>query len=145
VDAIDLLILALRLVFVALLYVFLVLVLRLSVRALREPATTSARGRERLELVVVDPGASALSAGAVIAVDDGSTFGRSEGADVLVSDIAVSGAHARIERVGRRWMVRDLGSTNGTRVNDARIEPRGALREGDVLSIGTVRLQVKPR
>jgi pSer/pThr/pTyr-binding forkhead associated (FHA) protein len=145
VDAVDLLILALRLLFVALLYVFLIVVVRLSVAALRSPERADPRSAAQLELVVIDPGASALAAGEVIAVAEGATLGRSDGADVLVADSAVSGEHARIERIGRRWVVTDLGSTNGTRVNDARVARQRALRAGDVLSLGTVRLQVKPR
>jgi hypothetical protein len=146
VDAVDLLILGLRLVFVALLYVFLIVVVRLSVAGLRRAERADdVSSAAQLELVVIDPGASALSAGEVIAVAEGATLGRGTGADVRVADSAVSGEHARIERIGRRWVVTDLGSTNGTRVNDARVAPQRALRAGDVLSLGTVRLQVKPR
>jgi Inner membrane component of T3SS, cytoplasmic domain len=145
VDSIDLLILALRLVFVALLYLFLFVVLRLAVAGLRGRETAAAPAEARLKLVVLEPGVSGLSAGEIIAVADGATLGRGDASDVVLSDTAVSAQHARVERLGRRWVVTDLSSTNGTRINDAPVQPRGTLSAGDVLSLGTVRLQVMPR
>lgn len=142
-DLVDLIILALRLVFVALLYLFLAVVLRMAIGGLRARPTPG--GAARLELVVLEPGASDLSPGEVIAVADGTTLGRGDQADVVLADTAVSAEHARVHRVGRRWVVTDLGSTNGTRVNDAVVHERTALAEGDVLAVGTVRLQVMPR
>jgi len=139
VDAVDVLILALRLVFVALLYVFVALVLRMAYGATRPRVT------QQLNLRVVEPGASSLQPGEVLAIGAGSTLGRSSRADVVLADTAVSAEHARVDRVGRRWIVTDLGSTNGTRVNDAAISGRAALNPGDVLSIGPVRLEVVAR
>jgi FHA domain len=139
VDAVDVLILALRLLLVALLYLFLVAVLRMAYVATRPSLT------QRLSLRVVEPGASSLAPGEILNLAPGTTLGRGGAADVVVADTAVSAEHARVDRVGRRWMVIDLGSTNGTRVNDAVIRGRAALRQGDVLSLGTVRLEVVAR
>jgi type III secretion system (T3SS) inner membrane Yop/YscD-like protein len=136
VDAIDLLILALRLVLVALLYLFLVVVLRMAYGA-TGPSVT-----QRLSLRVVEPGASSLQPGEVFDVGPGATLGRGGQADVVLADTAVSAEHARVDRVGRHWMVTDLGSTNGTRLNNAAVKGRAALNPGDVLSLGTVRLEV---
>jgi hypothetical protein len=146
VDGIDLLILALRLLFVALLYAFLVVVLRTSIGAVGSPSADRApHERRRLEFVVIEPGTSSLAAGEVIGVPDGATFGRAGEADIVLADSAVSAQHARIQRVGRKWVITDLGSTNGTRVNDAIAHPRATLAEGDVVQLGTVQLQVRPR
>jgi pSer/pThr/pTyr-binding forkhead associated (FHA) protein len=41
-----------------------------------------------------------------------------------------------------RWWIRDEGSTNGTLVNGERINSERALREGDELQIGGVRLRM---
>jgi hypothetical protein len=145
VDSIDVLILALRLAFVALLYLFLIVVLRLAMAGLRGREVVAAPGKARLELLVVEPGASGLNAGEIIAIADGATLGRGDASDVVLSDAAVSAQHARVERLGRQWVVTDLDSTNGTRINDAPVHTRGTLSEGDVLSLGTVRLRVVPR
>lgn len=135
-DALDILILALRLLLVALLYVFLVAVLRMAMSATR-PAPA-----QRLSLRVVEPGASSLSPGEVLQLGAGTTLGRGERADVVLADTAVSSEHARVDHVGRGWVVVDLGSTNGTRVNQAVIRGRTRLAAGDVLSLGTVRFEV---
>jgi hypothetical protein len=64
--------------------------------------------------------------------------GRSPGADVRIDDRLVSGMHARIFWTGDYWAVRDLGSTNGTFVNDRRLQPGKdrALALGDSLAFG---------
>ena len=141
-DLLDVLILALRLVLVALLYIFLATVLRMAARGLRAPALVGVRSDAQLMLVVVEPGNSSLNAGQVLELADGSTLGRAERADVAVADPAVSSEHARIDRVGRAWVITDLGSTNGTRLNDERVAGRAPLATGDVLSLGTIRLRV---
>ena len=142
-DLVDLVILALRIVMVALLYLFLVLVLRTAAGSLGHSATHSRRSApQALRLVVLEPGGSDLSAGQVMQLEAAATLGRSEHADLVLADPAVSGEHARLERVGRAWVITDLGSTNGTRLNDARVDGRTPLTDGDVLALGTVRLQV---
>ena len=143
-DAVDLIILALRIALVALLYLFLVMVLRFAARGLSTDATGPVRSdRHRLKLVVLEPGTSGLPQGHVLEIDDGVTLGRSAGrADVVVGDPSVSAEHARVQRARQGWVVSDLGSTNGTRVNDAHAGKRTPLLDGDVLVIGAVRLQV---
>jgi pSer/pThr/pTyr-binding forkhead associated (FHA) protein len=139
VDALDVVILALRLVLVALLYIFLFAVLRMALRGTRPSAP------QRLALRVVEPGASTLQAGEILDVVPGTTLGRGGSADLVLVDNAVSAEHARLDRVGRRWVVTDLGSTNGTRLNDAVVSQQVPLAEGDVLALGTVRLEVVAR
>jgi pSer/pThr/pTyr-binding forkhead associated (FHA) protein len=57
----------------------------------------------------------------------------------------VSAEHARVFRVGRAWVVTDLGSTNGTRVNETAVNGEMPLAATDVLTLGSVRLQVVTR
>jgi hypothetical protein len=146
-DLLDLIILALRLLLVALLYLFLVLVMRSAARGLRRPVTTPARSpvAPQLRLIVLEPGIGGMPPGETIAVHDGSTLGRSSRADVVVGDSTVSAEHAHLSRVGRAWVVTDLGSTNGTRVNDLSVTGSAPLADGDVLTLGGVRLQVHVR
>ena len=143
-DILDLAILALRIVLVALLYLFLLRVVRMAAAGLRAPGPTPVRGPEGLlRLVVLEPGTADLARGQTFDVGGaGATLGRAERADIVVADPAVSAEHARLSRVGRAWIVADLDSTNGTRVNDAPVRGRSPLADGDVLSVGNVRLQV---
>jgi pSer/pThr/pTyr-binding forkhead associated (FHA) protein len=66
------------------------------------------------------------------------TLGRSLDADIgLPWDREVSTVHAELERVGEGWAIVDDGlSHNGTWVNNARLNGRRRLRDGDVLRLG---------
>jgi hypothetical protein len=72
----------------------------------------------------------------------GGVIGRSRDCDVTVDDANVSRHHAEVRPSGGSWIVRDLGSTNGVKVNGQRVDPTRAqsLRPGDVLELGTSRL-----
>lgn len=66
-------------------------------------------------------------------------IGRSLSNDIVVNDMRVTRAHARLEYRDGHYLLRDLGSYNGTTVNDEPIETV-ELRSGDVLSLGGVEL-----
>ena len=68
--------------------------------------------------------------------------GRHEECDIQLNSRKVSRKHCVIAQVGEALVVRDLGSTNGIRVNGVRVED-GALRTGDELTIGNFRYQVQ--
>jgi pSer/pThr/pTyr-binding forkhead associated (FHA) protein len=55
-----------------------------------------------------------------------------------VSEPSVSRRHAERRNQGRHWLVRDLGSRNGTRVNGLRVLEETEVRPGDRLSLGEV-------
>lgn len=62
-------------------------------------------------------------------------IGRAEYCDICVPQRTVSREHARIRRRLTGYYIEDLGSTHGTRVNDARIPGRAKLQDGDVITI----------
>lgn len=62
-------------------------------------------------------------------------LGRGGDCTIQVDRDSVSRKHARVFRVGDQWMVEDLGSTNGSYVNDVPIQ-RSPLRDNDFLKIG---------
>ncbi len=63
-------------------------------------------------------------------------LGRLAGIDIEIDAEGISRRHARIGRDDSGWFIEDLGSTNGTQVNDVRIT-RHALADGDLLRCGT--------
>ena len=71
----------------------------------------------------------------------GATLGRSREADIVLDDANVSRKHAEVRPSGGSWTVRDLGSTNGVKVNGRRLEPTRpqSLKRGDVIELGTSR------
>ena len=62
-------------------------------------------------------------------------IGRSGKADIQVDQESVSRSHARISAEIDRFVIADLGSTNGTYVNDRAVDER-VLRDGDLVKIG---------
>jgi hypothetical protein len=65
--------------------------------------------------------------------------GRSHDCDVVLDDPNVSRRHAELRRQGDTWMVADLGSTNGLKVNGRRVE-HAVLKPGDEITLGLSRL-----
>jgi pSer/pThr/pTyr-binding forkhead associated (FHA) protein len=61
---------------------------------------------------------------------------RNEKWDIDLVDRAASRPHAELERQGDHWMLNDLGSANGTKLNGERIEGASVLTEGDAIGIG---------
>jgi DNA-binding response OmpR family regulator len=68
------------------------------------------------------------------------TIGRALENDIVVTSKRVSRAHARVRREGRRVLLEDLGSTNGTFLNDERVLAPTPLRDEDHIAVGDVPL-----
>jgi signal transduction histidine kinase len=64
------------------------------------------------------------------------TIGRQPGVDLCLDAVEVSRRHARILRERGRFFLEDLGSSNGTFLNDARLRDRAELRPRDQIRIG---------
>ncbi|TWU56078.1 diguanylate cyclase [Rubripirellula reticaptiva] len=65
------------------------------------------------------------------------SVGRSPDADLSLSDSSVSRQHAKLIRSENSYVIRDLGSTNGTLVNETLIDTDYTLRTGDTVRIGS--------
>jgi pSer/pThr/pTyr-binding forkhead associated (FHA) protein len=65
------------------------------------------------------------------------TIGRERDCDLLIEDLTVSRMHARLERAADGWLLTDLGSTNGTRLNGWRIREPVRVRTGDRVAFGS--------
>jgi pSer/pThr/pTyr-binding forkhead associated (FHA) protein len=145
----------LKLLFLALLYLFLARVVRVVYlevtgprRAAAFPATPTpatpgpARPSKAvaLRLRVVEP---PEGAGRLYPLGEEVTVGRAPGCGVvLTDDTYVSQLHARIYSQDGDLLVEDLGSTNGTYVNRERLNGSTRIKKGDRLQIGTTVMEV---
>jgi hypothetical protein len=98
-----------------------------------EPLEERARSRQQTVLLVTGGRRLVVGAG-------GATIGRSRHSDVMLDDPNLSRAHAEVRPRGGSWVVTDLGSTNGTRLNGRRLVGTEVLKPGDELEFGTTRL-----
>lgn len=69
--------------------------------------------------------------------------GRGQSCDIRLTDTYVSTAHARITNRNGAWMVEDLGSTNGTYLNQRRVTTPAALAPGDRIRVGKTTLELR--
>ncbi len=73
----------------------------------------------------------------------GVVLGRGGSAEVFVDDVYVSDEHAEVLPDDGSWSVRDLGSTNGTFLNGAKVTRPTPLAVGDQLRVGKTRVEVR--
>jgi Protein of unknown function (DUF3662)/FHA domain len=99
--------------------------------ALNEVGSGAGVGRRR---AVVLAGGKRL-----IVPPGGALVGRSRDCDIVLDDSNVSRRHAEISPSGGQgWLIKDLGSTNGVRVNGRAIDGPHPLESGDRVELGTV-------
>ena len=95
-----------------------------------------------LEAVCASPSQQdAATAAVAIPADGAILLGRDPDADVTIDSAQVSWHHARITSEGGRWVIKDLGSTNGVFVNGSRVRT-AALHPEDELLLGPVAIRL---
>ena len=134
---IDVVLLIGRLLFVALLYLFLFAIMRTGIGLVR-----GQRRKERTWNLSVEKGPKELR-GVTIAVRGPVIVGRSPNADIVIAAGYVSARHARFSLMGQNLFVEDLGSTNGTAVNGQPISEPIALNNNDIVNVGDVSIRVR--
>jgi hypothetical protein len=147
--------LILKIAFLVLLYGFILLVARSATKDLRGApqesivlgAADAARLRAELGVpaarfvVVASP---ELRPDSAIEVTGPTIVGRESGSGIrLEHDEFASARHARIEPRADGVYVEDLGSTNGTFVNDARVKGTRRLSASDILKVGATELRLQ--
>ena len=152
--AVDTVLLALKLGFLVLLYLFIWRIVRTASRDLRLPQESFILAPSRESGLVSE--SPSLRSGRLIVVkstelDEGADFdlnssqltiGRGRQNDIaLPNDDYISARHARFEPRQDGVWVQDLGSTNGTYLNGARLERPRRLTAGDVVRVGDTDLR----
>jgi hypothetical protein len=108
--------------------------------ALERLAETGRAARRRLAgyLEAPQPLAFVLPSGS----QDSFTIGRDAACDLVLRDMTVSRSHAGLRREAGRWLLSDVGSTNGTRLNGWRVTAPVPLRAGDKITFGSMTMVV---
>lgn len=134
---IDVVLLIGRLLFVALLYLFLFAIMKTGIGLVK-----GQRKKEKSWGLSVEKGPKELR-GVKMAVHGPVIVGRAPGADIVIGTSYVSARHARFTLMGNNLFVEDLGSANGTAVNGRRIAEPTALKNGDVVNVADVAIRVR--
>lgn len=71
------------------------------------------------------------------------TIGRAPTSTLVIDDDFCSARHARVYREGEAWWIEDLGSTNGTFIDDARLYDPVEARPGIRIRLGATELEVR--
>ncbi|HEU4749576.1 MAG TPA: FHA domain-containing protein [Acidimicrobiia bacterium] len=136
----ELILTLLRLIFLALVYLFIWQVARAIARHVGLGRTEGGGRRAGNRIVVVR---SDSQAGLSFSVNGATVIGRSDQADVNLEDPYASEFHLRLVSQEGALTVSDLGSTNGTYVNGRRITTPTALQRGDALQVGKTVMEVR--
>ncbi|HZU60409.1 MAG TPA: DUF3662 and FHA domain-containing protein [Solirubrobacteraceae bacterium] len=104
-----------------------------SASRLAEPLEERARSRAEKALLLMD-------GRRMVVASEGVSLGRSRSCDIVLSDPNVSRRHAEIRPRGGSWVLVDLGSTNGSRINGRSIEGSEVVKPGDQIELGSTRL-----
>lgn len=100
-----------------------------------KPVEKTGSDPEQACLVLIYPAGAELGKRYELAKKQEVVIGRGGDCDIQVDRDSVSRRHAKVVRAGNGWSVQDLGSTNGSYVNDGQIT-QCSLRDGDLLKIG---------
>jgi hypothetical protein len=100
---------------------------------LSEPLEQRARSRAQTALLLLD-------GRRLVVGPSGITVGRSRECDVVLQDPNVSRKHAEIRPRGGSWVLVDLGSTNGSRLNGRSVDGSEVINSGDEIELGSTRL-----
>lgn len=139
----DILIFLVRLLFSALLYVFLGALFFLLWRdiraATRHPIAPAVR--ERPGQLRVLRGHDGLREGMLLPLTPFTTIGRSESNSIAITDPYASGEHALLAWRNGQWWLEDRDSRNGTLLNDMPVDTSLIVGHGDVIGIGQMQLR----
>jgi hypothetical protein len=151
--------LALKIAFLVLLYLFIWRIVRSAARDLRLPQESMILGPQQAAAAGLVPQPQSLELGRLVvlsspALDEGDvvaldahplTVGRGRNNDIAIpGDDYASSRHARFEPRRDGVYVEDIGSTNGTFVNGIRLTRDRRLIPGDVVRVGETDLRYEP-
>jgi hypothetical protein len=132
----ELILLGLRIAIIIALYGFLFIVIR-EIRKDWKRSTVTRSGS--FGLVVSSSQSDKVEVGQVFELDDRNSIGRLQSSAIRLDDEHISARHAEVFRgTSGTWLLRDAGSTNGTRLNGEPVSGQVQVKSGDLIDLGTV-------
>ena len=139
-----LLLYGLRLLSAVVLLIFLAAVAWLVYQDLRLSADVANQQRSSGHLRVIASVKGDLSLNTLFPLLPVTSIGRARGNTVVIDDSYVSSQHVLITHRGKQWWLEDLGSRNGTLLNDLPITESVVISNGDVIALGDTRFRIEP-
>ena len=101
------------------------------------------RPRKSIGLEILEVGKNSnLKRGSIIPIQNEITIGRKNSNTLILQDPFVSGKHVRIFLKNNQYFLEDMGSTNGTLMNNEVVKDKEALTIGDEIKIGSSKFKV---
>ncbi|MBU3126936.1 FHA domain-containing protein [Clostridium tagluense] len=123
---------------IAVIYLIIIFALRIMYKDIKGGAKKKPVIKKTMGLEVIERGENFnLRVGAVIPLNDELSVGRKADNLLILGDKYVSSQHARIYRKNTDYILQDLGSTNGTLMNNKKVKDRVVIKKGDEIKIGT--------
>jgi hypothetical protein len=104
------------------------------------PAKASKGGKAPATVVVHEPEGDKPR---TVRLSERTDIGRADGCAIRLQDTYVSQVHARLAGKNGTWHVEDLGSTNGTYLNDRKVVAPVEVHAGDVVRVGKTVLELR--
>ena len=150
----DFTVLVLKIAFLVILWLFIVLIAavvhsdmvgRKQKQAKEVPIASSApapkKNKKEPWVLAIDSG---IHAGDRLQLVPEVHIGRSDSCELVLEDDYISSMHALLSHQGHgQWVLKDLGSTNGTYVNTERILDTAPVTPGDIIRIGGVQMRLE--
>lgn len=136
-----LLIWIMRFVLLGMIYIFLYKVIKVMYNDLKG-------GKEKrglslgIEVVKVNNNMSMIPIGSIYPLHHVTNIGRTQDNNIVLDSEYVSGYHARIYMKNNAFVLKDMGSTNGTFLNGMRVEKSVVIKNNDLLGIGGIEFKV---
>jgi hypothetical protein len=93
-------------------------------------------------LVVLESQSNSPPEGARFSLVPVTTIGRAASNTIVIDDEFSSNDHAKITWLDRQWWLEDLGSSNGTLLNDLLINKATVITSGDLITVGQTQLRL---
>lgn len=137
--------LILRIALVVLLYLVILQIVSVSRRDMKQaeklPVVTTRAKPVVGHLIVVDSGSTTLRPGTSLSIEPITTIGRAPTNSIVLESTFVSTEHTRILYRDKSLWVEDMGSRNGTLVDQRPVKDAVAVTPGSILQVGDVRFK----